>query len=90
MDPVSLYASFRLAKKVIEDALQPQEAPEPKRVYFARNGEVIGEHSFQEACQMVRTSKVALTDHYWHEGMGEWKLVSECNTATEIPPAPPS
>ncbi len=46
-------------------------------LYLARDGEELGECERQDLAQLVREAQVQTTDHYWHEGMTEWRLVSD-------------
>jgi hypothetical protein len=62
--------------KTAYDALT-QEESKPDRIIFKRDGQVIAEYPFDEAVRRVKTGEIPLTDTYWHEGMEEWKLVSE-------------
>ena len=63
--------------------------------HVARDGEILGEFS-QEAFRSLCTSgQILPTDHYWSEGMTEWKTVDEYRSvaktqrimiAPELPP----
>lgn len=46
-------------------------------LYLARDGEELGECERQDLAQLVREDQVRATDHYWHEGMTEWRVVSD-------------
>ena len=46
-------------------------------VKVARDGVEIGECRRQELDQLARAGQVLPTDHYWLEGMEEWKLLSD-------------
>ena len=53
-------------------------------LFLARDGEELGECERHDLAQLVRENQVQTTDHYWHEGMTEWRLVSDL--LTEEPP----
>jgi hypothetical protein len=61
----------------------------PERIYFARDGVIYADHTLKEAIRLIHIGKIPLTDHYWHEGMAHWRIVSESNAANEKPPPPP-
>lgn len=46
-------------------------------VKIARDGEDIGDFSWSEIRSLVASGSILPTDHYWYEGMAEWRLVGE-------------
>lgn len=44
---------------------------------IARDGTVIGIYTLRELADRTASGAVKRTDHYWTEGMTEWKMVSE-------------
>ena len=46
-------------------------------VFIARDGVEIGEYSRESIANLVRSGDIQPTDHYWHEGMESWALISE-------------
>lgn len=58
-------------------------------IYFARDGQQTGSFSWEDARTRVRSGEIEPTDHYWHEGMVEWKLVSESNLVRPAAARPP-
>ena len=86
IDPISVYVWYRLGKGTYEwlSDKSGDESIKPEKVYFYRNGEFIAEHPFDVAIDLVRSGKIPMTDHYWHEGMSEWKLVSESTAAQSV------
>ena len=81
MDPATIYAGFRIAKAALSGVI---EKLRPETVAFRRNGVVLGEFPFAEACRMVQTGEIMLTDEYLHEGMTEYCPVSESNIAKRM------
>jgi len=45
-------------------------------IKVARAGQVIGEHTVEALRVHIRNQSVLPTDHYWHEGMSGWELIS--------------
>lgn len=45
------------------------------RVHISRNGNLIGVHAESEIHGLLQDGTVALTDHYWTEGMDSWASV---------------
>ncbi len=58
-------------------------------LYLARDGEELGECERRDLAQLVRENQVRTTDHYWHEGMTEWRLVGDL-LAEETPAEKPT
>ena len=50
-------------------------------VYIARDGEELGAWSLEDAQARLRSGEIALTDYFWHEGMSDWKQVSQSKFA---------
>src|SRR5205814_4262387 len=82
IDPISIYVGYRLAKAAYKGFTE--EPTKPDKVCFTRDFEVYTEYSFDEAIGLVKTGQIPMTDHYFHEGMTEWKLVSESNVVKTI------
>jgi hypothetical protein len=64
----------------------------PKVFYVARQGAEIGQFSVEEFRHNVRVGKIKPGDHYWTEGMDDWRLVSEYRSLPSPsgpPPLPP-
>jgi endonuclease/exonuclease/phosphatase family metal-dependent hydrolase len=57
-------------------------------VSFARDGNEIGQHPEESVPQLLATGELLPTDHYWHEGMKEWAVVSDRWPAKKKPTAP--
>lgn len=72
----------RLARKLLPSL-------RPERIFFARDGVVYADHTLKDSIRLIHLGEIPLTDHYWHEGMAEWRFVSESNAANEKPPPPP-
>jgi len=58
-------------------------------VKVARDGVEIGECRRQELDQLARAGHVLPTDHYWLEGMEEWRLLSDLLASKTWRPAAP-
>jgi len=46
-------------------------------IFVARDGETIGEHPEPLFVAKVRGGEIRPSDHFWTEGMLDWKTVSE-------------
>ena len=57
-------------------------------VRFAREGQEVGQHPEEAVPQLLATGELLPADHYWHEGMTEWALVSERWPAKKKPTTP--
>jgi len=57
-------------------------------VSFAREGQEIGQHPEEAVPQLLATGELLPNDHYWHDGMAEWGIVSERWPAKKQPVAP--
>ncbi len=58
-------------------SIAPADSNRRVILYLARDGEELGECERHDLAQLVRENQVRSTDHYWHEGMTEWRLVSD-------------
>jgi hypothetical protein len=56
-------------------------------IKIARDEVEIGECEREEIAQLAREGQVLPTDHYWHEGMEGWRLVSELLESEALPAA---
>ncbi len=54
----------------------------------ARDGEVVGEFSEAEFARKIRSQEIRSTDHYFVEGMADWKPVYEYIPSATLPPTP--
>jgi hypothetical protein len=45
-------------------------------VRIARDGVEIGECDWKDREQLVNEEQVLPTDHYWYEGMEDWRLLN--------------
>jgi hypothetical protein len=52
-------------------------SPEAIVVSVARNGEQVGDFPWGSIRQLMAAGSILPTDHYWHQGMSEWRLVSD-------------
>lgn len=52
-------------------------------VHVARDGKIIGQFETKEILNRLASKQLLYTDHYWAEGMTEWRLLST------LIPAPP-
>ncbi|MGI8821598.1 MAG: DUF4339 domain-containing protein [Chthoniobacterales bacterium] len=65
-------------------------------VWIARDGETLGEYPREELDARAQAGEFERTDHYWHEGMENWRELDELlGLAAWVPapvqkPAPPS
>jgi hypothetical protein len=51
---------------------------DPKtKIKILRNGVSRGEYELWQIALLIKTGEVLSTDHYWHDGMTEWKLVTD-------------
>ncbi|MEP6821018.1 MAG: DUF4339 domain-containing protein [Chthoniobacterales bacterium] len=57
-------------------------------IFVSRDGEKVGEFSSAEFQERLRTRFVLPTDHFWGEGMVEWRLVSDYYAGPAAPPDP--
>ena len=46
-------------------------------IFVARDGETIGEHAETLFAAKVRSGEIRPSDHFWTEGMVDWKTVAE-------------
>ncbi len=46
-------------------------------VWIARDGETIGEYPRESLDLLAQSSELQTTDHYWHEGMENWRQLDE-------------
>lgn len=46
------------------------------KIKISRNGVDKGEYELWQIALLIKTGEVLSTDHYWHEGMTEWKMLS--------------
>jgi len=46
------------------------------KIKISRNGVDKGEYELWQIALLIKTGEVLSTDHYWHEGMTEWKILS--------------
>jgi hypothetical protein len=49
----------------------------PLLVKISRDGKEIGTYEAKEAVRLLVSGALRETDHYWHEGMTSWALVSD-------------
>ena len=54
----------------------------------ARDGEIIGEFSEAELGRKIRSQEIRSTDHYFVEGMTDWRFVYEYSPSAALPPTP--
>jgi hypothetical protein len=54
------------------------------KVHIARNGEVLGEWTQTELYPLLRAGEVFPSDHYWDEGMTEWKRLAELPSGKSV------
>ena len=45
-------------------------------IEFVRNGETLGSFAEEVVPSFVESGAIQQTDHFWHEGMADWQLVS--------------
>jgi endonuclease/exonuclease/phosphatase family metal-dependent hydrolase len=57
-------------------------------VSIARDGQEIGQYPEESVPQLLAAGEVLPTDHFWHEGMDQWALVSERWPGKKPPAAP--
>ena len=57
-------------------------------VRIARDGVEIGECDWEDLEQLVNEGQVLLTDHYWYEGMPDWRLLDDLVGVEESEPKP--
>ena len=51
---------------------------DPKtKIKISRKGVHVGEYELWQIVDKVKSLVILPTDHYWHAGMAEWKLVSD-------------
>ena len=55
-------------------------------VTIARDGQEVGQHPEEAVPLLLASGELLPTDHYWHEGLAEWGLVSERWSAQPAPP----
>ncbi len=63
--------------------------PPPLTLHVARDGKTIGQFPIDTAQQCLDGRIILPTDDCWHEGMTEWKPVSEVVVKQSLPPLPP-
>ena len=63
--------------------------PPPLTLCVARDGKTIGQFPIDTAQQCLDGRIILPTDDCWHEGMTEWKPVSEVVVKQSLPPLPP-
>lgn len=63
--------------------------PPPLTLHVARDGKTIGQFPIDTAQQCLDVGIILPTDYCWHEGMTEWKPVSEVVVKQSLPPLPP-
>jgi predicted RNA-binding Zn-ribbon protein involved in translation (DUF1610 family) len=51
--------------------------PEVFVVHISRGGAELGSFPWSEIRSLIASGSVLPTDHYWREGMAEWRLVGE-------------
>ncbi len=59
------------------------------QIFLARDGVEIGECPRPHLTKLARTGELLPSDHYWHEGMGDWSTLSELLAPEEWEPLPP-
>ena len=57
-------------------------------VRIARDGVEIGECDWEDLEQLVNEGQVLTTDHYWYEGMPDWRLLADLVGLEESDPKP--
>jgi hypothetical protein len=58
-------------------------------VKIARDGVEIGECDWDDLEQLLNEEQVLPTDHYWYEGMPDWRLLADLISLAESEPAAP-
>jgi len=58
-------------------------------IAFARKGHEIGQHPEEDVPSLLASGEILPSDHYWHEGMTEWRQVYERWSEPEAPEATP-
>lgn len=53
------------------------------KIKISREGVNVGEYQLWQIAILVRIGKILVTDHYWHEGMKEWKKLSDSEIIKE-------
>jgi hypothetical protein len=61
----------------------------PLQVRISRVGREIGAYELAEVVRLLAVGILKPTDHYWHPGMTEWKLLQDLDLGGETPPQPP-
>jgi len=56
----------------------------PLQVRIARDGKEIGTYSLDEAIRLLGVGRLDSTDHYWHEGMTSWALLSDLQKTRQV------
>ena len=62
----------------------------PLQVRIARAGKEVGTYDSAEALRLLGLGTLKPTDHYWHLGMGEWRVLTDLITHQDNPPPIPS
>jgi hypothetical protein len=60
----------------------------PILVKISRGGKEIGAYELAEAVRLLNVGTLRPTDHYWHPGMTEWRLLQCLNPEEGTPPPP--
>ncbi len=63
------------------------EGGDDATVYIARDGTEIGECRRGDLEQLIREGELLPTDHYWHEGMDEWRALETFAPREKVPAA---
>lgn len=54
----------------------------------ARDGQILGEFSEAQFASKIRSQEIRSTDHYFVEGMPDWRPVYEYQPSVTLPPTP--
>jgi hypothetical protein len=58
---------------------------DPKtKIKISRNGLNRGEFELWQITALIKSGEILSTDHYWYDGMAEWKLVTEIIKLAQI------
>jgi hypothetical protein len=65
-----------------KNVLPPKPTSPAIIVHFRKEGgEPIGQWPIDEARRLIRSGEIGMADYYWHEGLDQWKPVSQSQIA---------
>ena len=53
------------------------------KVKISRNGVSNGEYELWQIEELMKSGEILTKDHYWYDGMTEWKKISDSYIITE-------